>query len=143
MNKMNDILDLLGRLLISVIFVFEAYDSFAFYGATKEKMISYGITWYPEFWLILSLFFLCIGGIFLLLGYRARMAALFLLLYWVPLTFTVYSFWNDPIEIRRMNSIMFMKNIAICGGLLMIIVNGSGKYSVKRLLDRRRVKTRF
>lgn len=143
MSKFNDILDLIGRLLISVIFVFEAYDSFAYYRATKVEMISYGITWHTEFWLILSLFFLVIGGIFLLIGYRAKMAAFFLLLYWVPLTFIVYSFWNDPQPIRRMNSVIFMKNIGICGGLLLIIVNGSGRYSVKRLLDRRRLKTRF
>jgi len=38
------------------------------------------------------------------------------------------------VKVQRIQAIMFMKNIAIMGGLLMIIVNGSGRYSIKRLL---------
>lgn len=134
-------MDLIGRILISGIFVFEAYDSFVFYHTTKEKMISYGITWHPEFWLVVSLIFLCIGGVFLLIGYRAKLAAFLLLLYWLPLTFILYNFWAYTGEEQRNMSVFFMKNMAICGGLLFIIVNGSGRFSVRRLIDRRRINT--
>jgi uncharacterized membrane protein YphA (DoxX/SURF4 family) len=47
----------------------------------------------------------------------------------------VYSFWNDPVEIRRLNAIAFMRNIAIAGGLLIVASHGAGKYSIKRLMQ--------
>ena len=73
------------------------------------------------------------GGILVLLGYRSKLGAVLLLIYYIPFTLIVYSFWNDTGEYYRINSIQFMKNLAIIGGLLMIFVNGAGRYSVKRL----------
>ena len=136
---MKDILDLIARICVSVIFLYEAYDSVAFGQATKARMTDYGITWQQDYLFVFAVTFLIVGAIFMLIGYRAKFAAVLLLLYWVPLTFIVHSFWNDDESIRRIQSIFFMRNIAIAGGLLMIYVHGSGKYSVRRLLDSRRI----
>lgn len=137
---MRDILDFLGRFFLSFIFLYDAYDSIAFYGKTKQAMTNYGLVWQQDLLLSGSIFLMILGGVFLLLGYRVSFASVLLLLYWIPLTFVVYSFWNEPmIETRRFLGVMFMKNIAIAGGLLLVIVNGSGKYSLKRLIDRRRI----
>jgi putative oxidoreductase len=62
-----------------------------------------------------------------------------LLCYWIPITFIVHAFWNEPEPARRLESIMFMKNLAIVGGLLMVWANGVGKYSIKRLFATTRV----
>lgn len=102
-------------------------------------MASYGLTWRQDMLLFGAIFLLVVGGIMVLIGYRAKLGALLLLMYYVPLTFIVHSFWNDPKEVERIQAIMFMKNIAIIGGLLMIIAHGSGRYSVKRLLATLRV----
>ena len=131
---MKDIVDLIARMLISCIFLFEAYDSIAYYRNTKQTMIDYGLTWQTETLLMASIVLLVVGGIFLLIGYRTGLASAMLLSYWIPVTFIVYSFWNDPIELRRLHSIFFMRNLAVVGGLLMIMVHGSGRYSVKRLI---------
>jgi len=70
-----------------------------------------------------------------LIGYYANVGAFLLLLYLVPFTFIVFSFWNDPIEFRRVNSLQFTRNLAICGGLLILIANGgAGRYSIRRML---------
>ncbi len=131
---MKDIVDLLARMLISCIFLFEAYDSIAYYRNTKQTMLDYGLTWQTETLLMASIVLLVVGGIFLLIGYRTGLASAMLLSYWIPVTFIVYSFWNDPIELRRLHSIFFMRNLAVVGGLLMIMVHGSGRFSVKRLI---------
>lgn len=131
---MKDIADLVARALIACIFLYEAYDSIIFFNSTKETMTEYGITWNQELLLIGTILILLVGGILVLIGYHPNFGSVLLLLYWVPVTFIVYSFWNDPPAIRRINSIMFMKNLAIIGGLLFVFVNGTGKYSVKRLL---------
>ena len=136
---MKDLIDLLARILISCIFLFEAYDSIAYFRKTKETMLEYGLTWQTETLLTLSILLLSVGGVFLLIGYRSSLAAILLLMYWVPVTFIVYSFWNDPQEYRRLHSIFFMKNLAVIGGLLMILVHGSGRFSVKRLIQAVRV----
>ena len=131
---MKDFIDLLGRIFISLIFFWEAYDSIAFFDSVKRTMTNYGITWNQDFLLVTVIIFLIIGALFILIGYKAPVGAILLLIYWIPVTFMVYSFWNDPVSERRMASILFMKNMAIIGGLLMIVVNGAGRFSIKRLL---------
>lgn len=136
---MKDIADLIGRILIAFIFLFEAYDSLKYFKHTKTVMASYGITWQPDFLLTATIFALFLGGTLILIGYRTGFGAFLVLLYWVPVTFIVHSFWNDPPEIHRQESISFMKNMAILGGVIMIWVNGAGRYSIKRLFATARV----
>lgn len=131
--------DLLGRIFLSFIFLYEAYDSLAFFHPTKEIMTSYGINWQQDFLLTSAIILLTLGGLMILSGYRASLGAFLILLYWVPVTFIVHSFWNASPDEYRMQSIMFMKNIAITGGLLMVWVNGSGRISIKRLFATSRV----
>jgi putative oxidoreductase len=133
---MKDVADLIGRIFLAFIFLFEAYDSIAFFRANKEMMTEYGITWNQDFLMYSSILLLILGGVLILIGYRTSLGAICLLIYWIPLTFVLYSFWNDAEDIRRLNSLMFMKNMAIAGGLLMLYVNEAGRYSVKRIFAR-------
>ena len=130
---MKDVIDLIGRILISIIFLYEAYDSMFYFQETKEVMTAYGVTWNQDFLVISSIICLVLGGLLLLLGYRPGFGSFLILLYWIPVTFIAPSFWNDPPENQRIEAILFMKNLAIIGGLMLVYVNGSGRYSVKRL----------
>lgn len=132
---MKDIADLVGRIFISLIFLYEAYDSIVFFNSTKKTMTEYGMVWQQETLLILSIVGLILGGLFVLFGFQTRFGAGMLLIYYFVVTLVLYSFWNDPYPLRRINAIHFMKNLAIIGGLLIIMVNGSGRYSVRRLLS--------
>ncbi|HMY84144.1 MAG: DoxX family protein [Saprospiraceae bacterium] len=131
---MKDFLDLLGRIFIATIFIYEAYDSIYYFHMTKATMSMYGLTWRQDLLLVGAIILLVLGGLMVLIGYRSSFGAILLILYYLPVTLIVHSFWNDPVKVQRIQAIMFMKNIAIMGGLLMIIVNGSGRYSIKRLL---------
>ena len=84
-------------------------------------------------------FLMIFGGVLILTGYRSKLGAVLLLLYYIPATLIIYSFWNDPPELYRINSIQFMKNLAIIGGLMMVFVNGAGRYSIKKLFATTRV----
>lgn len=132
---MKDIFDLLGRILLSFIFFFEAYDYFAYDKLNKEAMTIYGLTWNQDFFLYGAILLLFFGAMTILLGYRMRLGALLLLIYWIPLTFVVHDFWQeDPSGATyRLQSILFMKNIAITGGLLMAATHVSGKYRLRRI----------
>lgn len=131
---MKDIFDLVARFCLSAIFIFEAYDTIKFFEKNKNTMTAYGLEWRQDFILGLVVFLLVLGAILILIGYYANLGAILILCYMIPITFIVYSFWNDPKDVQRIQSIMFMKNIAIIGGLILLMVHGAGKYSVKRLI---------
>ena len=130
---MKDIIDLMGRIMVSFIFLYEAYDSIFYFSETKAKMTTYGLTWQQDLQLCSAIFLLLFGGTLILIGYRSSFGATLLLLYWIPVTFIVHAWWNYPLDEQRLQAILFMKNIAITGGLLIILVNGSGRYSIKKL----------
>lgn len=138
---MKDVFDLIGRILIAFIFLYEAYDSIRYFKGTKELMSEYGLTWRQDILLVTAIVFLILGGVLVLIGYRMTLGASMLLLYYVPVTFILYSFWNETGDKYRTDSLMFMQHLAIIGGLMMVMVNTSGKYSVKRLFATTKIPT--
>jgi putative oxidoreductase len=75
------------------------------------------------------------GGLSILLGYRAKLGAWLLVLFLVPVTVMMHNFWavHDPM-MAQMQMILFMKNVAMLGGALLISQFGAGPFS----LDARR-----
>ena len=136
---MKDVYDLLGRIFISTIFLYEVLDTFFFYSNTKSTLTFYGITWGQDFILILGMIIMTIGGILVLIGYYANFGAFLLLLYCLPYTIIVFDFWNQPVEKQQLASLNFMRYLAICGGLLVLMANGSRKYSIRRLIHNLRL----
>ena len=72
------------------------------------------------------------GGLLIIVGWQARWAAAAIFLFIIPVTFIFHAFWSvtDP-QAQYMDMLMFMKNLAIMGGMLMIVAYGSGPYSLK------------
>lgn len=136
---MRDFIDLLGRIFLSAIFIFEALDSIWYFEKNKHSITQYGFQSNLDTLLYISIFLLLIGGLCVLLGYRTTFGSVLLLCYWIPVTLVVHDFWNAPKEELREQSILFMKDVAVIGGLLMLIGKGSGRYSMRRLLATTRV----
>ncbi len=131
---MKHVAELIARILLAGIFIYEAVDTILFYEETKAKMSAFNIVWQQDILLIVSISVLLIGGVLILTGYRVGLGGMLLLCYWIPVTFIAHSFWNFPKPEMRIEALIFMKNISIAGGVLLLMVNGSGKISVKRLL---------
>jgi len=131
---MKDIAELLARIWIAFVFIYEALDAIVFFHKTKATMTAYGILWQQDLILKTAIVILIVGGILVLIGYYASIGATLLLIYWLPMTLIVYSFWDDPAELKRLHALYFMRNLALCGGLLLLVANGAGKYSIKRLI---------
>jgi len=131
---MKGISDLLGRIFLGIIFIYEGLDTLFFYEQTKSTMAEYGLTFAPDLMIIGTLVLLFVGAFLVVIGYYARVGAFLLTLYWLPFTLIVYSFWNDPPDLQRVNALYFMRNLAVFGGLLLLLSNGSGEYSVRRLI---------
>jgi putative oxidoreductase len=80
-----------------------------------------------------------LGGLSVALGYRARLGALTLALFLIPVTLMMHAFWKfEDSMMIAMQQGMFMKNLALLGGALLLVHFGAGPFS----LDARRLITR-
>ncbi len=125
---MKDIIDLIGRIFISSIFLYQAVVNILEVVSVKNEMIEYNVN-RINFLFAMGIVLMILGGLSVLVGYRAKLGALLLLIFLIPSTLTYYFDFSDELQQQ-----MFIRNIAIIGGLLMIVANGSGKYSIKRIL---------
>ncbi len=62
---------------------------------------------------------------------QARLGAAALFLWMIPVTLVFHNFWAAAADQQQVELAMFMKNIAMMGGLLYIMAYGSGRFSVK------------
>ena len=130
----SKIADLLGRLIIGLFFFFQAVDSIVYFRDMKETLSSYGITWAQDLLIVASIILLLIGSVMVIIGYYANIGALLLFVYWFIFTMVVYSFWNAMPDEKTLSITFFSRNMALCGGLLILVANGATGWSVKRIL---------
>ena len=71
-----------------------------------------------------------VGGLLILLGYKAKWGAWLIVAFLIPVTFMMHAFWKetDPMQ-KQMQMVMFMKNISMLGGAFLITWFGAGPVS--------------
>ena len=121
---MTNILDLLGRILITALFLLSGVFKISNYDGSVDWMESFGI---PEILIIPAIILEVIGPILIIIGYKARIAAGFLSLFCIV---TAIIFHNDFSDQMQFTS--FLKNIALAGGFLFIVVNGTKDFSIEK-----------
>lgn len=91
--------------------------------------------------LLLEVLCLFVGGLLVLIGFRGRLGALLLIIFLVPDTLVLHSFWTiDPANVLAYTEHLthFLKNVGLLGGLLLVVGFGSGGFSVDLLMGRKR-----
>ena len=122
----------LGRFLFALIFVMAGANHF------NKQTIGYAASQGVPLASIvvpLSGVLAIVGGLSILLGYRAKLGAWLIALFLIPVTLMMHKFWTvqDPM-MAQVQMIMFMKNLSMLGGALLISQFGAGPFS----LDARR-----
>lgn len=130
---MKNAIDLIGRIIIGLFFFYEAFDTMVFFDGTRDTLTSYGITFAQDWLIVGSIIILLLGGIMVIIGYYAAIGAFMLFVYWFTFTVVVYSFWDDPPELKSIHIKSFSRNMALCGGLLILVAHGARDWSVKRI----------
>lgn len=120
---------LLGRFAISAIFLVAGIEKFLDFEGTSQYMLSKGLSFVPIL-LVISALVEILLALALIIGFKTRWAAFILFLFLIPTTYLFHDFWNLPKEESLIEFIMFMKNLAISGGLLYIMGAGPGFLSV-------------
>ena len=121
---------LIGRFLFVLIFLMSAPMHFT--GQTIAYAASQGVP-LASILVPLSGVVALLGGLSILLGYRARLGAWLIVLFLVPVTLSLHKFWgvSDPM-MHQMQFVMFMKNLSMLGGALLISQLGPGPWSLAR-----------
>jgi putative oxidoreductase len=122
---------LLGRVFLAAIFLQSGVDKVLHYEPTLKAMTSRGMP-LPELLIVPAIVLLLAGSISLLLGWKARWGALALIVFTIPATLYFHNFWDYP-QAQYVNQLHhFFKNLAIVGGLLVVLGLGSGPMSLER-----------
>jgi putative oxidoreductase len=131
MNALNRYGPLVGRVLLGLIFVIAGVGKMTGYAGTMGYMASHGL---PMAQLLLPLTILVEvgGGLMLILGWNARFGAGVLFLFVIPTTLVFHNFWAVPADQMQNQMTHFLKNVAIMGGMLYVVVFGSGPFSLKK-----------
>lgn len=111
-----------GRLLISLIFVVSGFNKLANFAGTQAYMESAGV---PGMLLPLVIVVELLGALAIILGWHTRVAAFLLAGFSLLSAILFHGNSGD-----QMQMIMFMKNLALAGGFLMIVALGAGAYSL-------------
>lgn len=117
-----------GRLLYALIFIMGSLSHFSSqtvgYAAAKGVPMAFLLVPLSG---VLSL----AGGLSILIGYRARLGAWLLVAFLVPVTLMMHDFWavQDPM-MAQMDQAIFLKNVSMLGGALLIAHFGAGPLSV-------------
>jgi len=121
---------LIGRVLLTFIFLRSAYGKLAGFEAVAGMMAKKGMP-FAEVLLAGAIALEIAGGLMLLAGWHARIGALLLAVFLVPATLVFHNFWAvEPAQfVNQLNH--FMKNLAILGALIFVIGMGSGPLSLK------------
>lgn len=123
---MEKIVSLLGRIFLGLIFFLSGLSKLGNFEGTQQTMMAKGIPMAPLF-LYGAILFEILGSLSLMVGYHTRIGIILLGAFLIPTTIIFHGNFADQEQ-----SIHFLKNIAIMGGLLHIWANGPGLYALEK-----------
>ena len=122
-----NIVELIGRIFLSVIFLLAGIRKIFNYEGTIEYMESFGV---PGYLLIPAIVIEILFPLLVIIGYKTKFSAMILSLFAILLALIFHTDFSNQMQLMS-----FLKNFAIAGGFLIIFVRGAGKYSIDQRLN--------
>ncbi|MBX7066560.1 MAG: DoxX family protein [Parachlamydiales bacterium] len=129
MEFLQDIFSLVGRVLISGMFLWAAYEKITNWQKTVTYMKTKNV---PQLKIVLpvGVGLKVLGGLMVLLGWHAHLGALLLLIVSIASLIRMHDWWKKQGAEREMEKLFFLKDLAIIGGLFMILALGAGHFGL-------------
>ena len=121
---MANVFDLIGRILISTLFLISAYNKIFNLDGSMSWMESFGV---PSFLIFPGIAIETILPVLIIVGYQARIAAGILAIFCLMTAFLFHFDFSDQSQL-----VSFLKNIGLAGGFLFIVANGTKDWAVDR-----------
>jgi putative oxidoreductase len=132
MSINHNLAALIGRILLALMFLLAGIGKIgAGFAGTVGYIGSVGLP-LPQALAVGTIVLEIVAALLLIVGWKTRWAALALALFTVAAAVLFHNYWAMPADKQMMQQIMFMKNLAVVGGLLMLAVAGPGAWSVDR-----------
>jgi putative oxidoreductase len=130
-STLYDWASLIGRIGLAALFLWSAYGKLVHMDGNVGYMKAFGL---PAAELLIwpAMLVELVAGSMLLVGWKARWAAVVLVVFTLPATFIFHAYWSVPADQAFNAQIQFMKNLAIVGGLLGLFAHGSGPLALDR-----------
>jgi putative oxidoreductase len=125
-SALTSTIEIAGRVLLAALFLLAGLSKLGAYSATAAYMASAGI---PGALLPAVIATEVLGALAIILGWKTRTVATLLAGFSLLTALTFHANFGDQTQM-----IMFLKNVSITGGFLLLIANGAGRYSVDRRL---------
>ena len=119
------ILELFGRIFLSALFLAEGIKKFFFQEETIMYMEDFGV---PEILFFPSIFVEILFPLLLIIGYKTKIAALVMALFTLTVAIIFHTNFNSGMEMT-----FFLKDLAIAGGFIIILINGAGLLSIDHM----------
>ena len=121
------VIQVLGRIFLSTIFLIEGMNKIFNYEDTIEYMENFNV---PEYLAIPAIIVEILFPLLLIVGYQTKISALVLAIFTLATALIFHTDFTNQMQLTS-----FLKNFAIAGGFLIIFVNGAGKYSIDHKLN--------
>lgn len=128
MEKFKDTSLLLARILMPILFIVAGYGKITGYAGTQQYMEAMGV---PGALLPFTILLELGGGLAILFGFLTRTTAIATAIFTLLTAFIFHTNLADGV-----NQLMFMKNLSIAGGCIVLAVSGPGGFSLDRLLKK-------
>lgn len=126
MELFQTLMILIARICLSSFFLWEGVANVWNWKGTVEYMKSKNV---PSSILPAAVILQLVGGLSVLLGYQARIGAVLLIVFIIPAAIKMHDFWKVPDAERITQKTLFMKDVAILGGLLLLLATGAGHFA--------------
>ena len=116
------IIELIGRIFISLVFLIAGFGKIFSYENTIDYMESFGV---PGYLLIPAIIVEILFPLLVIIVYKTKFSALILALFSMLLALVFHTNFSNQMQLMS-----FLKNLALSGGFLIIFINGGGKFSI-------------
>ena len=125
---MTNILDLVGRVFISLVFLLSGINKIGNYEGSIGWMESFGM---PGIFLIPAIILEIVAPILIIIGYKVKIAAALLSVFCIATALIFHTDFSN-----QMQFVSFMKNIALAGGFLFLVINDTKDFSLEGKLSK-------
>ena len=122
-------LSLAARVLMALLFLIAGFGKIGGFEGTVGYIASKGLP-LPQLGAAIAVVVEFVGAIALIVGFQTRLVAFIMALFTIAAGVFFHNYWAMPAEQVYVNQIMFMKNLSIAGGLLMMSAFGAGALSL-------------
>ena len=128
-KNLSSALSFIGRVLFVLLFLPAGIGKITGFAGTVGYINSVGLP-APELATVVALLVEILGSLCLLAGYQTRIASIVLAVFTLVATFFFHNYWAAPADQAFVAQLLFFKNIAVIGGLLILAAQGAGAWSL-------------